>query len=62
MNKYLIKRNINKYNFDDESIFSQLKIDNLSDEELAKTDFIFLEANKIITKIKLIKQMTKKKK
>ena len=44
MNKYMIKRNKNKYNFDDESIFNQLKIDNLSDEELAKTDFIFLEA------------------
>ena len=43
MNKYMVKKNRNKYN-DEESIFDQLKIDNLSDEELAKTDFIFLEA------------------
>ena len=43
MNKYMIKRNKNKINFDDESIFDKLKIDNLTEEELAKTDFIFLE-------------------
>ena len=43
MNKYVIKRNKNKINFEDESIFDKLKIDNLSEEELAKTDFIFLE-------------------
>ena len=44
MNKFMIKRNQNKFNYDEESIFDQLKINNLSDEELAKTDFIFLEA------------------
>jgi len=44
MNKYVFKRNKNKINFDEETIFDQLKIDNLSDEELGKTDFIFLEA------------------
>ena len=44
MNKYVVKRNKNKINFDEETIFDQLKIDNLSDEELGKTDFIFLEA------------------
>ena len=44
MNKYAVKRNKNKINFDEETIFDQLKIDNLSDEELGKTDFIFLEA------------------
>ena len=43
MNKYMIKRNKNKINYDEESIFDQLQIDNLTDEELAKTDFIFLE-------------------
>ena len=43
MNKYMIKRNKNKINSDDESIFDKLKIDNLTEEELAKTDFIFLE-------------------
>ena len=43
MNKYMIKRNKNKINSDEESIFDKLKIDNLTEEELAKTDFIFLE-------------------
>ena len=44
MNKYMVKRNKNKFNYDDESIFDQLKINNLTDEELSKTEFIFLEA------------------
>ena len=43
MNKYMIKRNKNKINYDEGSIFDQIQIDNLTDEELAKTDFIFLE-------------------
>ena len=39
----MIKRNKNKINYDEGSIFDQIQIDNLTDEELAKTDFIFLE-------------------
>ena len=41
INKYLAKSN--KFIFNDEFIFDQLKIDNLSDEELAQCEFFFLE-------------------
>ena len=43
-NKYSINRKNNNYNIkENTSIFDKIKIDNLSDDELTKTEFFFLE-------------------